>query len=370
VIVVIMTSRTRCFFDLPYDIRAIIYSYLEPQNVPPLSPAFESGGFMFSCRQAKQELEEMASKALKRFIESFKRSTGIEIRLSSTVGELKSVTIHLPFKAFSGRGWDGEGIRVMWKREVMTGLHPLLAQHFDKVRIHISADLDTQTWPEHESLSDRGRFEVTIHSLLRDIAYMIERVNRNPPDWHSNNALMLDQIFGYEHGKKVEQYPTTHVNARRISLSWDLRDATNPESPIVLNGRMHHLGLKSGNRSREPASLLGPLAVPANAIKAFLAKDEGERDLSSIKLTDYENMLFYHLRDPRRLVGEMCIQSRQRWPPLEDWRFNELLNAATTDLEYISSQGLGKRVERGLRGIEQDKFEAEEEQIQRTLWDT
>jgi hypothetical protein len=181
---------------------------------------------------------------------------------------------------------------------------------------------------------------------------------------------MLDQIFGYEHGKKVEQYPTTHVNARRISLSWDLRDATNLESPIVLNGRMHHLGLKSGNRSREPASLLGPLAVPANAIKAFLAKNEGERDLSSIKLTDFENMLFYHLRDPRRLVGEMCIQSRQRWPPLEDWRFNELLNAATTDLEYISSQGLGKRVEKGLRSIEQDKFEAEEEQIQRTLWDT
>ncbi|KAH7079675.1 hypothetical protein FB567DRAFT_552078 [Paraphoma chrysanthemicola] len=363
-----MAPRARSFFDLPYDIRAIVYSYLEPQNVPPLSPAFESGGFMFSCRQAKQELEEMASKELKRFLDHFARSTGVEIRLSSTVGELKSVTVHLPFRAFSGRGWDGEGIRVMWKREIMTCLHPLFAQAFDKVRIHIAADPDTQIWPQHESLSDRGRFEVTIHSLLRDIAYMIERVNRDRETWHADGAqFKLDQIFGYEHGKKSESYPTAHVNARRISLSWDLRGTTEREQTVRLNGRMHHLGRKSVHISTRESSFIGPIAASANAIRALLVRGEEELDPPPARLADYESMLFYHLRDSQRLVGEMCIQSKWRWPPREDWRFNELLNGATTNLEYISSRGLGKRVEKGLKGVEQDDYEAEDEAMQRAL---
>ena len=34
---------------------------------------------MFSCRQAKQELEEIASKELKRFLDHFVHTTGVEI---------------------------------------------------------------------------------------------------------------------------------------------------------------------------------------------------------------------------------------------------------------------------------------------------
>jgi hypothetical protein len=99
-------------------------------------------------------------------------------------------------------------------------------------------------------------------------------------------------------------------------------------------------------------------------------REEAEQDPPPARLADYKSLLFYHLRDSQRLVGEMCMQSKWRWPPREDWRFNELLNGATTNLEYISSRGLGKSVEKGLRGIEQDDFEAEDEAIQRTLWDT
>ncbi|KAF2023608.1 hypothetical protein EK21DRAFT_94767 [Setomelanomma holmii] len=344
-----MVSRAKSLFDLPYDIRAIIFSYLEPQKVPPLSPDFEYGGFMLSCRQAMQELQEIAAPEITRYTDDFKRSTGVEIRLSSNLGEMRSATIHMPFNAFSGSGWDGDGIRVMWKRDVLACLHPLLAQHFDKVRMHIAGGQDTKLWPEHESQSDRGRLEVTMHSLLRDVAYMIEHVNYG---WYyagPTGPLSLDQIFVYEHGKQVQDYPTAHVKARRISLSWDLRDSASLNRPVTLNGKLHSKEVTDD--ARLISDSLGPHASIRRAFQSLLTRKRHDEDLSDLRLADYKGILFCHMRDSQRLVGEMCIYSRLRWPAIENWHFNGLLNGATTikqytpdNLQWGSSSSLTTRI--------------------------
>jgi hypothetical protein len=70
---------TALFTRLPYDVRAIIYSHLVPEGLPPLVPHFPTSllGFVGSCRQAKQEMEELASNQLQRFLTRFKTDTSI-----------------------------------------------------------------------------------------------------------------------------------------------------------------------------------------------------------------------------------------------------------------------------------------------------
>lgn len=133
-----MQSHQSSFFNqLPYVIRAIIYENLEPDHLPPLAPRFKNLGFLLSCRQAKQELEEVAYERLGRFLRDFKRTTAIQAEIQHEDDDLRCITVQLPYTAFGKSGWATERLRLMWKREVLSGLHQLFVQYFNVVRIHI-----------------------------------------------------------------------------------------------------------------------------------------------------------------------------------------------------------------------------------------
>lgn len=333
------------FFErLPYDVRIIIYRYLEPGDLPPLTRGFQSStsGFILSCRCAKQDMEDIAATQLIRYLANFKttfeKSTNLVIHISgrpstNTLAQLRHITVALPFTAFQTLLPSARN--AVWEREVLAGLHPLFAQFFDKVHIHICG---TDNKPAHETLLDRGRVEVGVHSLLRDITYMIERVNRD--ETAGQNGVSIDTIFKYEMGER-KTYPTERVNAKRICLSWDLRsDSLYPRPTGTLNGKRH----------RERAENIGEFAVP---------------------------FFFYQLRDEQRMVGEMGITSETRWisSPREPAEFtptrlsfSALLNAHQTPWEYCSIQGLGEEVKEGLVGVEGKEFEEYEALMSELVW--
>lgn len=77
------------FFDrLPYDIRAIVYKYLEPDVIPPFSTETANVGFYLSCHQARRELNELApaSQGCKDMMANFNNTALHEARIEVRPG--------------------------------------------------------------------------------------------------------------------------------------------------------------------------------------------------------------------------------------------------------------------------------------------
>jgi len=65
--------RPRPFFDLPWDIREQIYSYIELDALPPLSNGTEYAGFVLSCKLAAEELSHVATVNYRKYLHDFER---------------------------------------------------------------------------------------------------------------------------------------------------------------------------------------------------------------------------------------------------------------------------------------------------------
>jgi hypothetical protein len=350
------------FARLPYDIRAVIYGYLEPSLFPPVSHRFEECGFLLSCHQAKAELEEIAFQQLKAFLEKLRRSVPFPLVLKRNVNDLRRITVGLPFSAFSGAGWYGTGMRIMWKREVLMALHQLFAKYFDIVHIQISNRGSSEGSPEHDTRAALGRIELAMHGLLRDIEYIIKRVNAHPDT--AEGGVTMDVIFPYVLGEGSRQYPMEHVRTRRICLTWDLRsDATSRDGQIALNGKLHQA---------KPKTVDMPTSGSGEAAKEIcpVIEDQTLERLPEMDPSDCEVPMYYHLHSHSRLVGEMGLECHNRWFEPQSWSSNELLNGLDDMAEYFYSERVGAQLQLGLRGITEPEYCDEEAEISQALWGT
>jgi hypothetical protein len=84
-----------------------------------------------------------------------------------------------------------------------------------------------------------------------------------------------------------------HISKRRIWLSWDLHNEMHARDYIVLKEKLHR-------QSRSTAEHI--LSVLDNL-------EDGEAVQEDVDLAHDSHLVFYHLRDPQRLVSQMCIQS-------------------------------------------------------------
>jgi hypothetical protein len=345
---------------LPYDVRAVMYRYLEPNALPPLAPSFNSPGFYLSCRQAQQELEELAQNGFTEFLDHWKATTSAHLNLNTSPNKPRNITITIPFSALHkhpDKILDRN--RLSWTKELLHDLQPLFAKHFNLIRIHIGTRNPNDTVPEYTTLISRGRVEVSMHKLLRDLAYMIEHMNAFGSE--SDVArVSLATILPYAHGEPVEYFAPKKIQTRRICLSWDLRDNIDVQD-VVLNGKLY----QSCNRGRA-----------SYTVEALARRASVEETLSSNVIGTQDGdpawrprTVFYHVRDNDRLMGQMCLQSYRRWTPCEDGHFvNETLNALECTEEYVSCKGLEGDVERGLRRIDNDMFERSEREVEAALW--
>ena len=323
------TIKLSIFEKLPYDVRVVIYAHLEPGDLPPLSPGYRAStaGCLLSCRAAKFDLDGIATTRLtgyyKCFGIKFAEFTGLEHRIlkaptHNLSSQLRQVTIVLPFTSFAPFSQH----QCQWKRNMLIALHPLFIHYFDKVHIHF---FGSEGRPASNTLFDRGKVEVRMHSLLRDLGYMIARVNREGAD--ENSKAIVDSIFPYVSGEDIREYPGVPVRAKRICLSWNLLDEHEEalsSDAHVLNGRQHKM--------------------------------------PGIEL-DKPQEIFYYLCNRQRTIGEIGMVSEQRWKDISRINFSVLLNGQSTLNEYCSSDGVGRELRTGLSGISKEEFESCEAEV-------
>ncbi|KAL6707083.1 hypothetical protein ACN47E_004835 [Coniothyrium glycines] len=331
-------NKSSIFEILPYDVRTIVYDYLEPEGLPPLAKGFQlsTSGFLLSCRHAKTDFDDIAITRVTTFLHNlkatFEQATNLicDISFPTSPAELRHVSVTLPFTALLN---FRPGTVSGWKREVLEGLHPLFAASFDKVRIHFAG---TENMPPSDTIRDRGQAEVRMHRVLRDVGHMIEHVNTE----RGSSGYTVDMIFPYTYraGVKSKPYQCSVVRAKRICLSWDLRrDAEDTSADMLtLNGTRH--GMLVHNQE-------------------LVAQDVGRP-------------MFYQLRDQNRLIGEMGIESSTRWQSENYPNLNRVLNTVSTHDMYCHSDGPGKDLGFGLKGMQEEAYVEQEREISDMIFDT
>lgn len=356
------SNPTSFFIRLPYDIRVIIYAYLEPTGEgPPFRPGFSSPAFRLTCRQALEEITDRPKEQLATFLADFKAKTKVDLVVTSRADDLHNIVVTIPFSAIHNNvGHGQQKYYVGWNEEYRKAVEPLLALCFNTVRIHIGTKEDKDA-PDHATLLDRGRVDVSMHRLMRILVEKIERTNEI--EYAKQEAGRVDANTAT---RPLEQGNiTTPVRARRISLSWDLRDDKS-ETNVVLNGRLH----QSRNLGRQ--SFTAEAIARRERAAEKLSEEETSQALDQgIDVAHYPRTLFYHVRDTQRLVGLMCVQSSRRWTACEDGFFlNEALNALMCTTEYVSCISLNGHLQKGLTAVDEEDFEIKEKEVTTVLWET
>jgi len=332
----------------------IIYSYLQPGL--PLAPNINCLGFILSCRQAKDEIEELVRERLAGICTKIRNASGVEVTIRCDSASPRSVTVEVPHTAFNE--FDASPQDAKWKREVLVGLHPLFAHPFDMVHIHISSDgLPESCISTHSKAPEEFQLQLKAQALLCAIGSMIDHVNRGVPlSVHASASRYcgylldrLEQRFTQTPGKDSSPYPTDAVKAKRICLSWDLR--VSPKSDTVqLNGLLYHA-------SRLTFPHIKPHYRPFDDTLHAVSRWREAQRLKKIKPLDPPNFnraILYELADVDGLVGEIGIVSPLRWP-LHVYGGPDVARMVegyeVCNETMISSLGLGMEVTRGLRGV-------------------
>ncbi|KAH7071439.1 hypothetical protein BKA63DRAFT_72879 [Paraphoma chrysanthemicola] len=326
------------FTHLPYDIRHIVYTHLLASNEPLITPKHACPEFILCCRQAKREIDELYTQSHRNFIADFETSTGVQIEVQHYPRTIKNVTILLPSTAFD----EGHKrpFNPKWKRAVLVALHPLFAQRFNTVRIHILID---QTAGSRGGILFPDVKPYESHSLMRDLAIMIERVNR----WHLFGSTIsdlqrrevLEEIFNHDSWENIPLYPSAKVRAKRICLTWDSRPKSCDE--VRLGGWMHEariswqyerpnalMNLKRKAKMRQVGRELRE--------KYFMKEDKG-RDAFC---------MFYEMENRESTVGESGIISTGRWDlALGSLNLEHLVQRiGVENRRAVSSNGFGQDI--------------------------
>jgi hypothetical protein len=338
-----ISSTPFTFSHLPYDVRIIIYSYLETSQ--PLAPRFECLGFYLSCQQFKREIEEFARDRLRNLCARIENTSSVKIAIKRDLDELRSITVVLPYTAFDDL--DASSSQPKWNHEVLSNLCPLFAYPFDTLRIEISSEqCPASSIPKCDRLSAWPDVTRTLRFLIRDLGSVVECSNMNKLQAHSMNDGQdkVEQVFKPEWGKEVPLYPSIEVKARRICLSWDLRSS--PRGRIRLIGRIIYA------------------EEPPHTSKGRWQAFRKEKNWNPLNPANLQTAMVYELCGAECSVGEMGIVSPMRWPL---HKFGEPFVTRMVDSFdlrrgiIVSSEGVGMELKNGLAGVKVRELEDEED---------
>jgi hypothetical protein len=83
----------------------------------------------------------------------------------------------------------------------------------------------------------------------------------------------------------------------------------------------------------------------------------------------WHEAMYYHMRGPENLFGELGIISPSRWLVTTDMGVNNLVNEVDYDNgTYVSSCDFGGEIRDGLVGVSEDELDKEDEGIRAVLW--
>jgi len=305
-------THSGCFFNrLPYDIRFAVYSYLEPDLA--LAPHKDCLGFIMSCHQAKEEIEDLARGNLGSICATIEELCGVRATIEIDPHNQRNITVGLPFAAFDDSSIPSLDAR--WKRCILVNLHPLFAHPFDMMRIHVAGDYGPNpNVAKHEATARSTELECTMRSLTRGIGTMIDHVNfftqLDVYQQHGRQHYLerLEQIFSPHPDKTVPPYPTEVVRAKRICLTWDLRDTPGSSKAYIFGATWHTISIfvHPGRRSFYHFD-------DTRASLARWRKAKKEKKINPLDPPNLYESIYYHLHDAEYSMGEIGVASPTRW---------------------------------------------------------
>ncbi|KAF2246111.1 hypothetical protein BU26DRAFT_61872 [Trematosphaeria pertusa] len=300
---------------LNYDIRVMIYEYMD---LMPLAGGEEWKGLLLSCKDASEEMNEVAAKRLKKFLALFpeKYKAGLPKRLAANYtmeisvvpllpewNALTAVTILLPPAALG--------------RERFEHLHPLLSLYLDKLTVLSKSDIATArkslrsyVFPEFENIYS-SMTAITNRSMpwLRYVADALMKL-------YLNILHHSDEKFRLYVGRTCQLRP---IRVKTVVIAWDFRGDKAKELEERARGRRR---LMQGR-------------------KYEYAENTKNKARSHYKLgRDYEFSYRYDLMGMGGLMGEAGIVSKSRWAHNEPYHPLQLLQTVKT--KPISSDGIGQ----------------------------
>ena len=140
--------RPRPFFDLPWDVREQIYSYIEVDALPLLSNGTEYAGFVLSCKLAAEELSYVATQNYRHYLDEFKRLSKQHTGYTSMIAlpeqapagqtnpfaHLRRVKVEVPLH--SGIWGSALSNKMVFTAALCDMFHPLFGLFLERVNIH------------------------------------------------------------------------------------------------------------------------------------------------------------------------------------------------------------------------------------------
>jgi len=282
--------RPRPFFDLPWDIREQIYSYIELDALPPLSNGTEYAGFVLSCKLAAEELSHVATVNYRKYLDYFERLSrkmlGYKIKVAQP--EQASAVKNHPFAHLTRLKVEVQlkSCAVLSDDELDTTpwcdtFHPLFGLFLESLQIHFIAP----TLPNMRIYRSDVSNMYEIVSRVFDVIEIMNSQVRDPerptffggrPDRHERKVTRFLKAFE----KQVCGFTRTkRVSVKAICFSWDCRKTT---------------------RIGSPANMMGPVWSHNLRLRDFPGEDK---------------QTYFRVHDVKGYAGEMWIASSRRWAP-------------------------------------------------------
>ncbi|KAF2002091.1 hypothetical protein P154DRAFT_562217 [Amniculicola lignicola CBS 123094] len=262
--------RSTSFFEhLHFDVRALIYDCMD---LPPISHDYV--GFILASRQAKKEAHEAVTRALRQYMNGFKRRYELFEKHSIAIS---GITPNNSFTQLCEIAIQG----------------PLIM--FDNANFYVH------------------RFERYLFPKpFRKITLICSGEQYHPLDAGKERIVQLESFATRMTNTMknfIDQINVRDIKTKSIILAWDLRGGEGgPAVPIQMRGKRYQ------------------------------------------RLIQDEQVTCYHLQSNGADVGEFGLLSEGKWEEevdLEDFLF----------AEHCSSEGIGEKLESGLKGMDEDVYE-------------
>ncbi|KAF2865720.1 hypothetical protein BDV95DRAFT_599423 [Massariosphaeria phaeospora] len=235
----------RPFFEhLNYDIRVTIYAHMEAELYP-FASWRTYAGFILSCRQAKQEVEQIAVPALRCYLKDYKKffsaipEVAVEvpsIPSDSTFANLRNQMIKIPIQSLEEYDKD--------PMQIVDALRPLFTKHFAEVAVLVYNDTTIYHVTETNGMDIIDIKELTFYDIINNV---FEVVVGNAVDisssweWSGRPYTNEDDLVKTFHRlarrdgsstttsgltahlEMIEEMKRRDINVGRMAFCWDLR---------------------------------------------------------------------------------------------------------------------------------------------------
>lgn len=330
-------TKPSFFEHLNYDVRQIIYQYME-DHLPPVSHSLEYVGFALSCKQAFREVRQPAVKGLHRFLEGFQNSferyaaTSIkvipDIQPYDTFSSIQHITICIP-PSLVISSFD------MQLDRAVVALRPILSGYFRKVTF-LFIDAEKEYPPNFRTgirvssafalfrlsqiIMDERKVQSSIKELTKFISLLSKQHDVHPPTCVQPVRREFDLAEALLHDGKNLPQP---ISTMDIQIAWDWGQESTRRTPATLRGNVHE--------------------HPNNA----LGRDESA----------YPQL--YVLENDDKSAGMQGMTCKERWSISESIKMYWLLQEQRykSSKGYCWSEGIGEKVQQGLGGMSVQEYQ-------------